>query len=480
MDMRTTTLLSCLLLLAMVAQPALGEDDGHTEHRHLGTVESGPVGLLDGKVPATFWETPFFTCDGEPSAANVSAPPTCDDGLVFTWSVQVAESTSQLRVDFDNPYRQDDFSLTVTGPDGETATQASHNTYSEGVAFDAPTVGRWTIELTPIRTAGTIVRLRAGLATPTEPEGELLPNLRVTPPFEFGFAAPINPANSMFLAGDDQNPPVVVDGQPLYSCTADEVQEASDPTRNDDPTLLTRCLRFTAGPHNVGDGHFDLRFPILDRAINDRDRLVEMTQVVHHSDGTTTERDAGSYEYHATHGHYHYTDILFYELLSVDDAAGTVAPAGVGHKSGFCPADQGYGDWEAFDQDEQGALGAQQSGSCFAIAGDGAMGITAGWGDFYRWQRPGQFVDFSGQPDGTYVVRATVDVLDNVQETDDTDNASYALLSIEGNEITILERGRGSSHLDPDKVVMQDNRGQYPEAWLVGGATPDQLQLLPR
>ena len=157
-----------------------------------------------------------------------------------------------------------------------------------------------------------------------------------------------------------------------------------------------------------------------------------------------------------------------------------MAPAGVGHKSGFCPADQGYGDWEAFDQDEQGALGAEQSGSCFAIAGDGAMGITAGWGDFYRWQRPGQFVDFSGQPDGTYVVRATVDVLDNVRETDDTDNASYALLSIEGNEVTILERGRGSSHLDPDKVVVHDNRGQYPEAWLVGGATPDQLQLLRR
>lgn len=478
--MRMITLLSCLLLLAMVAQPALGEGDGHTEHRHLGTVDAGPVGLLDEQVPATFWETPFFSCDGEPAATDVSAPPTCDDGLVFTWTVQVAEPVGQLRVDFDNPYRQDDFSLTVTGPDGETATQASHNTYSEGVAFDAPTVGKWTIELTPIRTAGSIVRMRAGLATVDEPEGELLPNLRVTPPFEFGFAAPINPANSMFLAGDDQNPPVIVDGQPLYSCTADEVQEASDPTRTDEPTLLTRCLRFTAGPHNVGEGHFDLRFPILDRAINDRDRLVEMTQVVHHDDGTSTERDAGSYEYHATHGHYHYTDILFYELLSVDEAAGTVAPAGVGHKSGFCPADQGYGDWEAFDQDEQGALGAEQSGSCFAIAGDGAMGITAGWGDFYRWQRPGQFVDFSGQPDGTYVVRATVDVLDNVRETDDTDNASYALLSIEGNEVTILERGRGSSHLDPDKVVVHDNRGQYPEAWLVGGATPDQLQLLRR
>lgn len=464
-----TFILSSILVLAVAVTPAFGanDGDGHDTHAHFGTIDGGAVGTLDAETTGLFWETPEIVCDGDPSPTGISASPSCDTEQALTWTLEVAEDATTLRVDFDNPYRQDDFSLTVTGPGGIEATKASSNTYSAGVAIDAPPAGTYTVELTPIRTAGSIVRMRAGLHTPTAgPAGELLPNLRVTPPFEFGFAAPINPANSLFLAGDDQNPGVVVGGTPLYSCTADEVQEAADPTRYDEPTLLTRCLRFTAGPHNVGDGHFDLRFPILDRAINDTDRLVEMTQIVHQSDGTTTERDAGTYEYHATHGHYHYTDILFYELLSVDPVAEVVSPAGVGHKSGFCPADQGYGEWDAFDQDNKGAVGSLQTGSCFAIAGDGAMGITTGWGDFYRWQRPGQFVDFSGQPDGLYVVRATVDVLDKVLEIDETDNASYAYLEITGNTVEILERGYGDHPFDPDKVIATDNRGLYPTAGL--------------
>ncbi len=466
------TVLVALLLACTLATPAfgvLGRSDvlaGHGDHTHahLGTVEGCPLGTaLDEWTTGLFWETPWVACTGEPGLTGISAAPDCDQGESFTYELELAEDIDQLRVDMDYPYRQDDFVLTVTGPDGTSASQASHNTYSEGVRIEGPAVGTWTVELAVTRTAGAIVRMRAGAGVTAPPEGdELLPNLRVTPPFELGFAAPINPANSLFLAGDDQNPGVSVGGTPLYSCTVDEVQEAADPTRTDDPTVLTRCLRFTAGPHNVGEGHFDLRFPILDRAMNDRDRLVEMTQVVHHADGSTTERDAGSYEYHATHGHYHYTDILFYELLSVDAAARTVSPAGVGHKSGFCPADQGYGEWTAFDQDTGGALGSIQSGDCFAIAGDGAMGITAGWGDFYRWQRPGQFVDFSGQPDGEYVVRATVDVLDQVAETDEDDNASYTWVRVTGDEVEILERGYGSSPFDPEKVVATDNRGQYP------------------
>lgn len=463
--------IAAVLLACVIATPAfgvlgrsdvLGAHDGH-EHVHLGTVEGGPLGTaLDEEVSGLFWETPWVACTGGTSTQSISAPPSCDQGEAFTYEVELAVATDQLRIDMDHPYRQDDFVLSATGPDGTTVSQSSHNTYSEGVRIDEPALGTWTVTLSVTRTAGAIVRLRAGMADLTPAEGEMLPNLRVTPPFELGFAAPINPANSLFLAGDDQNPGVTVGGTPLYSCTVDEVQEAADPTRTDDPTVLTRCLRFTAGPHNVGEGHFDLRFPILDRAMNDRDRLVEMTQVVHHADGTSTERDAGTYEYHATHGHYHYTDILFYELLSVDTAAHTVSPAGVGHKSGFCPADQGYGEWDAFDQDQGGALGSIQSGDCFAIAGDGAMGITAGWGDFYRWQRPGQFVDFSGQPDGEYVVRATVDVLDQVAETDDTDNSSYTWIRVTGDEVEIIERGYGDSPFDPDKVVATDNRGQYP------------------
>ena len=454
-----------------IASDALSHD--HADHDHgFVNVEEHAGGDLDltlgGEDLAVYWQTPFVECDQPGDPTNLSGPPSCDD-TSFTWTFDLDEEAPRLRVDFDYPYRQDDHELVVVTPTGETFDRASSNTYSHGVVVPDAPVGEYEVTLTVIRTAGSTVRLRAGIVPPDEPEGALLPNLRVTPPFELGFAAPINPANSTFIAGDDQNPGVIVGDEPLYSCTVDEVQEAADPTRYplDELTVLTECLRFTAGPHNVGEGHLDLRFPIVTRLTGgDFDRIEEMTQIIHHSDGSTTERPAGSYEYHVTHGHYHYLDILYYELLAIDPDTNALVDVGVGHKSGFCPADQGYGDWYDFDQDEKGTVGGEQGANCFALSGDGALGLTAGWGDFYRWQRPGQFVDFSGQDDGFYVVRATVDVLDNVLESDETDNASYAYVEVTGTDVRIIERGYGSSPFDPDKVIADDNRGQVPVAGL--------------
>ncbi len=459
------------LAAASIAASGIDADGNHVDapdapaHEHLGEVASGHLGTLFGGDVALFWQTPPFACDGEPAATGVSAPATCDEVAAFEWTFDVGPTdASLLRVDWDQPYRQDDHALEVTAPDGEVLRAASGNTYSRGVSWEFPYAGTWTVRLEPLRTDGTIVRLRAGLVEPPTPaDGALLPNLRATPPFEFGFVAPINPANSMFLAGDDQNPGVEAAGVRPMSCTADEVQEASDPSRNDEPVLLLRCLRFTAGPHNVGPGHLDLRFPIRSRVLagEPRDTIEEMTQVIHHADGSLAERRAGTWEYHATHGHYHYVDVLYYELLAVRDAtAGTLEQVGIGRKSGLCPADQGYGEWSSFLQSPQNQVGSAQQGSCLPAfgLGDHAMGISAGWGDYYRWQRPGQYVDFSGQGDGLYVVRVTIDVLDNVLETDETDNASYALVRVIGDAVEVLERGIGQDPWDPARVVHDDGR----------------------
>lgn len=449
-------LLMASLGLAFAVAPTTthGDPDDTPPHRHLGQVDGGDLGALTADLPAVFWESPEFTCDGT-SLTQVSAPDRCTGNTLFTWMLEVTAGADQLWVDVDDPYRQDAVTLRVTGPASEQASASTGGDLSNGVRFSQPTAGTWTVELAPQRTDGTRVRLRAGLVGDERPQGELLPNLQVLPPYEFGFAAPVNPTNSVFLASDDLNP-----GMGTHSCTPDEVQEAADPTQTDEPRPLLRCLRFTTGPQNTGAGHFDLRFPILDRAQHDRDRLVEMTQVIHHSNPTiSTERPAGTYEYHATHGHYHYADVLHYEALEVtDEAAGELRSAGVGTKSGFCPDDQGYGRWSTFDQDEQFSVHAEQDGDCLALTGRGAMGMTAGWGDVYRWQRPGQYVDFTGIGDGTYVIRATVDIHDNVLETDETDNASYALIEVTGDEVEVLERGYGDSPFDPDKRLASDHR----------------------
>ena len=129
-------------------------------------------------------------------------------------------------------------------------------------------------------------------------------------------------------------------------------------------------------------------------------------------------------------------------------------PAGTGTKSGFCPADQLFGDWWSFDQQERGYFGEgdNPTGNCFSPS-DGLLGLTSGWGDVYRWQRPGQYVEFAGNGDGLYVVRATVDKANHILESNETDNTSYTLIRVVGRSVDIIERGRGRSPWDSHKVV---------------------------
>lgn len=71
------------------------------------------------------------------------------------------------------------------------------------------------------------------------------------------------------------------------------------------------------------------------------------------------------------------------------------------------------------------------------------------------------------------MVRATVDVLDNVLESDESDNSSYAFVRVTGTDVEILERGYGASPFDPARVLATDNRGQLAVPGLL--ATLDRL-----
>ena len=93
-------------------------------------------------------------------------------------------------------------------------------------------------------------------------------------------------------------------------------------------------------------------------------------------------------------------------------------------------------------------------GNCFSPT-DGFLGLTVGWGDVYRWQRPGQYVEFGKNPDGLYVVRTTVDKGNDVIEVDEADNSSYALIRVVGERVELLERGQGNSPYDPRRKVFE-------------------------
>lgn len=433
--------LTCLCLLStLVATPAAAAQEPPFEP------------LVLGLGDARFWH------GGQVESGNVPDPAACDVAAPCpTFALRVAAGGHSLRVAYDTPSREDSFELRLVAPDGTVTSETGRNVFNAEAFVEEPAAGDWVVRLVPKGATRASLRLRAKLeAGPApRPEGRvpLLPNLKAVPPYEFGFAAPANPLNAAYPP-DTVNPPLSAAGQEPVSCAPDELAPAEMGGAG-----AHDCLRLTTGPINTGDGPFMKTFTFASDAAGGHLHgdgpyiRGDTRQVIVYSDGSTETRAAGTYSFHTTHAHFHDDGILTYELFRVD--GGRLTAAGKGTKSGFCPADQLMGEWRLFGQDPAGFFGEGDTptGSCYGAADDGMLALTRGWGDVYRWQRPGQYVEFSGNGDGHYVARATVDKGDTTLETDETDNASYALIRVSGRRVELLERGQGASHLDPDKVV---------------------------
>jgi hypothetical protein len=407
------------------------------------TPEGSVVGRL-GIGAATFWNGGYVA--DRVVTTNLPTSVACQMTHCFSWKLQLTAPATRLRVAIDTPSRESSFTVEVIDPAGATAGSATNSNRFNIEAFvAAPKAGTWTVRVVPRDASHARFRLRAKSESPIRKPTKktlLLPNLQATPPYEFGFVAPANPLNGLYPP-DTVNPPLDVLGVHPASCAVDETVENG----------AQRCLRLTTGPRNAGAGPMDLGYVPVDHQLG---LLAEgpVTQYLHWSDGSITQRPAGTFLFHKTHAHYHYQDILDYSIYRVTDAAaGTLVPAGHGTKAGFSPADQLFADWTQFAQEEgQFVEGASTARS----VGASTFGLSVGWGDVYRWQRPGQYVEFAGNGDGLYVVRCVVDIKNHVLESNEHDNAAYAYVQVTGESVRIIERGQGTSPWDPDKKVFTD------------------------
>ena len=100
------------------------------------------------------------------------------------------------------------------------------------------------------------------------------------------------------------------------------------------------------------------------------------------------------FEFAPCHGHFHIRDFSAYELLSLDR---TVVVAG--HKQGFCMEDSLKYD------------GGKSKGFNCSF-----QGITSGWGDWYFKQLTGQWIDITGVPEGDYIVRVSINLVNTFDE----------------------------------------------------------------
>jgi hypothetical protein len=446
-----------LSALALVARPALAAE----------SPPSDPIDLEIGK--------PAFWYGGQIENTKVEDPSLCGiAGPCPTFKLVVPDGGDRLRVAYDTPFRTNTFGLQLTSPEGTTTTVTGSNVFDAEAFAAKPAPGTWTVRMVPEDVGDGFFRMRAKLEGAPAPRPAtpvpLLPNLKAVPPYEFGFVAPANPLNAAYPP-DTVNPPLSAGGVEPLSCTADEM--APDEAGGGG---ATECLRLTSGPINVGDGPFIKTFKFASDAANgglsaDGAYIYgHSKQEIVWSDGSTTTRPGGTYAFHTTHAHFHDEGVLTYELFRVDGQ--DLVPAGKGTKSGFCPADQLMGEWRSFGQAPSGDYGTGDTatGSCYGAADDGMIALTRGWGDVYRWQRPGQYVEFSGNGNGLYVVRSTVDKGNTTLETNENDNSSYALIRVNGHQVDELERGQGMSPFDPNKVVFT---GYGPASQDPYGALPD-------
>ncbi|MGH2747692.1 MAG: lysyl oxidase family protein [Actinomycetota bacterium] len=408
---RRILLAGVMLVVVSVLAPALAQ-----EPRTVGKLSAGD---------AVFWTGEPI--EEEPEGLLPSLPPLlpksdeCDPDQCFVYRLDVAQKARRLRVAIDTPDCDDVYQVSLYDPQGARRA-AAQACYSTELFERSPAVGTWTIRVVPSDVGeDSIFRMRAKLeGKKTEPKRprRLAPNIRVEPPFDFTFE----------YGG----------GITSSSCAEDEIIENG----------ANRCLRFAVGPQNTGRGPLEVSFSPL----RDASREPTMYQRLHYSDGRVVTREAGSYEYHKTHRHYHFTGFAKMELFKViDRKSGEMVRAGGGHKAGFCLLDFKISQWRRFYQAR-----ADSARSDCGSPTDAAMGLSTGWTDIYESGLPGNYVDFANNKDGYYVVRVEMDSADKIVETSERDNVAYAFIEVTGTDIRLIERGHGRSPWDPNKTVVVD------------------------
>lgn len=475
-----------VLLAASVSSGAIipvGADDSPVhQESSLGELNIGDAFFGEAEyVPASRGGLPAAFAYHEaatPEAQDAEDPCVTKSLYCRLYTVNVADSSGTLRIAMESSKRGECFALEVRDPDGVRQPHGGFsfvcpevakvflNAQSYNIEKFVPNAqpGKWQIRVLGIEVEDWAYRVRAALEGAPSPEPELLtPNLTPWLPSEFGFVAPANPEAG--TAPDYLNPP----GVPGVSCHADDGHSGPDAVKP------AKCLRFSTGVYNNGDGPLYLQFGTEDNSATQRVFYSRGTPGQYGAESTYLERDAGTAEWHEAHQHRHFQDMVMYQLFEVTDSLPShpsppkkvLTEVGKGNKYGYCTFSQRMERWSQFSQDGQYA-----SFPLFAFGAspcDEAMTLERGWGDLYRWQRPDQYVPYDGVADadgtmraGFYVVRVTVDPEDRLLETKESDNTGYAYIRVvdgllpDSDTVTVCELGYGKSPWDASKRVVPD------------------------
>ena len=152
----------------------------------------------------------------------------------------------------------------------------------------------------------------------------------------------------------------------------------------------------------------------------------QVFQRVYQADGGSRDQLAGEFVDHPGHGHIHFEGFASYNLRLLDTNGNVIASGG---KTSFCLINirqplPGV-------TDEAGLVHGRGGSSCGNI-----QGISTGYSDVYSASLDDQWIDVTGVADGQYWLEMIADPDNNIQETDETNNATRVLVTLTGNGVS--------------------------------------------
>lgn len=196
-------------------------------------------------------------------------------------------------------------------------------------------------------------------------------------------------------------------------------------------------LRLSNGTANIGDGPL-----YLYGGQDNGDGTQDVHQRIFADDGSFTDRLAGTFTFHPTHGHIHYNDWSEYRIREITAGGGVGPILAKGVKTSFCIIDLGV-----YDSSLPGFV----PGGFFRSCGTQIQGLSVGWIDVYSSFLTGQAINITNIPDGQYWLESMVDPRDTVLEKDETNNTARIL-------VTLGPGGGGT--IDPDRFEQNDSRAE--------------------
>lgn len=193
-----------------------------------------------------------------------------------------------------------------------------------------------------------------------------------------------------------------------------------------------KLLRFSNTVWNKGDGRLEMR-PVNDSSLGKTKAYQRIWS--HDASGKwylVEEFEVGEFVFHTSHNHWHFEGFANYALQN-ENSDGSIGNnvKRSSQKTTFCVIDT-----NRINSNLEHS-GPQTYTKCGQTD---ITGLTVGWGDKYKYNLSGQWIDITNLPDGRYWLVSTADYQDRLKETNNSNNWAAVKIKISGTSVTELEK----------------------------------------